>query len=95
MDTGQLDLIVKGNLVLPHDVIKDASVGVKKGVIVGFYQNEETPAAKNTVDASGSFVFPGMVDAHVHSYSDPEETFDHATPAAAAGGGHHYRGDAL
>jgi len=86
MNTDQLDLIVKGNLVLPHDVIKDASVGVKAGVIVGFYQNEETPAAQKTVDASGSFVFPGMVDAHVHSYSDPEETFDHATPAAAAGG---------
>jgi allantoinase len=86
MGKDPLDLIVKGNLVLPHDVLEDAAVGVKDGVIVGLYKNEEAPAAKNSVDASGRFVFPGGVDAHVHSYSDPEETFDHATPAAAAGG---------
>jgi len=85
MDT-RLDLIIKGDLVLPGEVARGAAVGVKNGVIVGLYQEGNVPSAAETIDAGGCYVFPGIVDAHVHSYSDPEETFEHATPAAAAGG---------
>jgi allantoinase len=77
---------VKGDLVLSDKVAKGASVGVKNGIVVGLYQEEDAPGAAETISATGCYVFPGIVDAHVHSYSDPEETFDHATPAAAAGG---------
>lgn len=31
-------------------------------------------------------VVPGMVDAHVHSCSDQQETFEHAKSAVTAGG---------
>jgi allantoinase len=86
MSTEQLDLIVKGDLVLSDKVAKRASVGVKNGIVVGLYQEEDAPGAAETINATNCYVFPGIVDAHVHSYSDPEETFDHATPAAAAGG---------
>lgn len=82
----KLDLLIKGNLVLSDEVAEASQVGVRAGKIVGLYGNGDTPEAAETVDATGKLVFPGMVDAHVHSYSDPDETFDHATPAAAAGG---------
>jgi len=82
----RLDLLIKGNLVLPDEVAEDSRVGVKDGKIVGLYGNDEAPEAYDIIDATGKLVFPGMVDAHVHSYSDPDETFEHATPAAAAGG---------
>ena len=86
MDSNRLDLVIKGDLVLPGEIAEGACVGVKGGVIAGLYQDGEMPDAIETIDATGKYVFPGMVDAHVHSYSGPEETFDHSTPAAAAGG---------
>lgn len=72
--------------MLQKEVAKGAQLGVKGGVIVGLYQSGETPPAKETIDASGMLVFPGIVDAHVHSYSNPLEGFEHSTPSAAAGG---------
>jgi allantoinase len=51
------------------------------------YGPEENLLAKETIDARGLFVFPGIVDGHVHSYSIPGvEGFEHSTSAAAAGG---------
>jgi allantoinase len=84
--TTTLDLLMKGNLVLPNGIAQNTWVGVTDGVIVGLYAGDDVPEATETIDATGKWIFPGMVDAHVHCYSDPEETFDHATPAAAAGG---------
>ena len=42
--------------------------------------------AARQIDASGSLVLPGAVDAHVHCLSDPTEGITAATTAAAAGG---------
>ncbi len=87
MNTDQMDLIVKGDLVLRDGVAKDAALGVKGGKIVGLYGSHECPAAKKTIDRRGCLVFPGAVDGHVHSYSIPgREGFAHSTAAAAAGG---------
>jgi allantoinase len=86
MSSSHLDLLIKGDLVLEESILTGGQVGVKDGVIVGLHgANEEIPA-KESLDASGMLVFPGMVDAHVHSYSFPEEGFERSTPAAAAGG---------
>jgi len=82
-----LDLLIQGDLVLEGGVADDSAVGVKAGVIVGLYAPQENPIAKVTIDASGLLVFPGIVDAHVHSFSIPGvEGFLGSTPAAAAGG---------
>ena len=62
-----LDLLIQGDLVLEGGVADDSGVGVKDGVIVGLYAPKENPIAKVTIDASGLLVFPGIVDAHVHS----------------------------
>ena len=82
----KLDLVIKGDLVLHHEVARNAHVGVKDGIIVGIYGSDEVPPSEEFIDATACMVFPGMVDAHVHSYSYPEEGFEYSTPAAAAGG---------
>jgi allantoinase len=81
-----LELLIKGDLVLPDQVVHGASVGVKDGVIAGIYLAGDTPAADRTIDTGGQLVFPGVVDAHVHSYSNLHEQFENSTAAAAAGG---------
>lgn len=43
-------------------------------------------AATEKINAEGSYVLPGAVDAHVHCYSSLDEGFYTASAAAAAGG---------
>jgi allantoinase len=82
-----LDLLVKGDVVLGHGVARGGAVGVLGGKVAGLYDSPGTaPAAKESVDASGCLIYPGMVDAHVHCHSNQAETIELATQAAAAGG---------
>jgi allantoinase len=82
-----LDLLVKGDVVLGRGVAREGAVGVHDGKVAGLYASlGAAPAAKESVDASGCLVYPGMVDAHVHCHSNQAETIDLATQAAAAGG---------
>ena len=86
MSLSSVDLLIKGDLVLSDRILKDSYVGVVAGKIVGIYAAQQAPAATETIDATGKLVFPGMVDAHVHSYSNLHEQFENSTAAAAAGG---------
>jgi allantoinase len=87
MNGEALDRLVRGDLVLKDGVIRDSAVGVKDGRIVGLFHSGQTPAAKEVFDHRGCLIFPGAVDAHVHSYSVPgAEGFESSTAAAAAGG---------
>lgn len=82
-----LDLLIKGDLVLENGLARNCLVGVKNGFIVGLYSEAEKIEAQKFMDFSGFLVFPGIVDAHVHSYSIPGiEGFKYSTKAAAAGG---------
>jgi len=75
----------EGDLVLPHEVCRDAAVGVKGGsspVCTGRGESSGKKGAR----FSGAPRFPGIVDAHVHSYSIPGvEGFVHSSTSAAAG----------
>lgn len=87
MHSASLDLLVRGDLVLKDGVARDSALGVKGGKIVGLYASDEIPRAREVIDCRGLLVFPGAVDAHVHSYSVPGvEGFENSTAAAAAGG---------
>lgn len=82
-----LDLLVQGDVVLPDSVLRNGAVGIAVGRVAGIYASPAVaPAARETVDAAGCLVYPGMVDAHVHCHSNPAENFESATQAAAAGG---------
>jgi allantoinase len=81
-----LDLIVRGNIVLEHEMLRDAIVGVLDGCVAGIFDSKALPAHRKAIHARGQYILPGAIDAHVHCFSAPDEGFTHATRAAAAGG---------
>lgn len=86
MSSTKMDLLLKGNLVLVDRVAQNHLVGIKDGKIIGIYSDDDAPSAEKIIDATGLLIFPGVVDAHVHSFSNLHEQFEHSTAAAAAGG---------
>lgn len=85
----KLDLVVRGGkLVTPTGVVR-ADLAVMRGRIARIAP-EISEAAVTTLDATGCFVFPGIVDAHVH-FNEPGRTdwegLATGSAALAAGGG--------
>lgn len=85
----EIDLIVRGGTVVTPDGLEAADLAVAHGRIVRIAREIPDPAGA-TLDATGRYVFPGIVDAHVH-FEEPGHTDweDLATGSAAlaAGGG--------
>jgi allantoinase len=81
----QVDGIIKGKIVLIDKVIK-GEVGIKEGKIVSIYEGTGNLESENCKDFGDSFVFPGVIDVHVHCFSNPNEGFVTTSSSAAAGG---------
>ncbi len=84
-----LDVVIRGGrIVLPHGVV-DADLGIEAGSIATICA-EIGGDARETIDAVGLTIFPGVVDSHVH-FNEPGRTEweGAATGSAAlvAGGG--------
>ena len=79
------DLVVAGKLGLPDGRVVDGELGVKDGRIVAI-TDPGGLAGTDRLDAGSALVLPGVVDAHVHTRSEPAEGLTRATTAAAAGG---------
>ena len=82
----EYDLLIKGNVVLPDRVAYDAMIGVVDGKIIEICENNSELIGKEIVDATGKYILPGAIDAHVHCFSSLEEGFTNAGYSAAAGG---------
>ncbi len=83
------DLVICGGVVVNHDEMYGADIGVDDGRFSAIYQPGKAPASRQRVDAAGLFVFPGFIDPHVHiGYPDRDWQDDctATTQAAAAGG---------
>src|ERR1700694_3864272 len=78
------DLVVAGTLALPGDRLVEGEVGIRDGRIAAIGE-AGTLAGEKRIETKG-LVLPGVVDAHVHTRSEPEEGITRATTAAAAGG---------
>jgi allantoinase len=83
------DLVVRhGTLVLPEG-LRRADLAVARGRIVGIAPEISGPTSK-VLDARGAWVFPGVIDAHVH-FNEPGradwEGLATGSAALAAGGG--------
>ena len=84
----QADLAVAGGMVvLPGHGVFKADVYIKDGKIQSLSQGEEVRAAK-TIDASGKYVCPGLIDPHVHLglFAPMETDMASETKAAVMGG---------
>jgi allantoinase len=78
------DLVVAGTLALPGDRLVEGEVGIRDGRIAAITEPGSL-AGERRIETRG-LVLPGVVDAHVHTRSEPEEGITRATTAAAAGG---------
>lgn len=82
-------ILCNGTLVFPTGCRKGNLV-IRKGRIAAIVDSAANlPAAENRWDASGLFVFPGMIDSHTHMRGESfsyREDFYSGSCAAAAGG---------
>ncbi|MEO6245423.1 MAG: allantoinase AllB, partial [Opitutaceae bacterium] len=85
----RLDLVVRGGRVVTPDGIQDVELGIVRGKIVRMAPRV-TDVTNGELDADGRYVFPGIVDAHVH-FNEPGradwEGIATGSAALAAGGG--------
>lgn len=83
-----LDLLLKdGDVVFPRVGVKKANIGVKDGKIVGLYDPSEVVTAKETIDATGLHIMPGVIDPHQHLgiYNSIEVDFEDTKQHALGG----------
>ncbi|MCW5770052.1 MAG: amidohydrolase family protein [Rhodospirillaceae bacterium] len=84
------DLVIKGGLVVRPDETFVADLGISAGTIQAVERGGNPLDGQSVVDAAGKYVFPGIVDAHMHIpgyfLSSRLDNFDTATAAAALGG---------
>lgn len=83
------DLIIRNGILVCPDGLKKADVAVANEKIVEIAE-EISGEAKEAIDATGKYIFPGTTDGHVH-FNDPGrtewETIKTGSSALAAGGG--------
>jgi dihydropyrimidinase len=80
-------LIANGTLVDPDLGVEAGDIAVSNGRIVGRFAPNSSIAARDTIDATGLHVFPGLIDAHVHfGFAEPITEYSSETIYAAQGG---------
>ena len=86
MDT--FDTVLSGGtLVYPDAGTGPGSIGIKDGRIAVIAAPGETLRGGRTIDCTGKFVMPGLIDPHVHfGFGSPETDFRTETRSAALGG---------
>jgi dihydroorotase len=84
-----VDMIITGGTVVSPESSMAADIAVDGGVIVAVGAAETMPPARETVDAAGMHILPGIIDSHVH-FREPgyeyKEDWKSGTAAAACGG---------
>ena len=82
------DLVIKNGKVVCPDGITPKDIGITDGKIVAIESQIDSPAS-SVWDAGGNYVFPGMIDPHVH-FNEPGradwEGFSTGSVMMAAGG---------
>jgi allantoinase len=85
----ELDLLLRGGLVITTTESQRVDIGVANGSIVAL-EAGISASSREVVDAEGLHILPGLIDAHVH-FNEPGRTdwegFETGTRALAAGGG--------
>jgi len=79
-------IIRNGQLVIPHQGIVRGDVLICDGKITGICSGFDLPEANIDIDAQDKYVFPGIIDSHVHYGLGSPEDFRTETQSAALGG---------
>lgn len=83
------DLAVRGGTLVTSAGQRRGDLAISGGVIVDVVEPGAVIEARETIDASGKHVLPGVIDTHVHTRHPgvaEREDFVSGTSAAAAGG---------
>src|SRR5947209_3375312 len=89
MSLATVDLVVRGGTIVSSTGAMSAGIAVDGGVIVAIARDDALPEARETIDAAGKYVLPGVIDPHVHFRSpgyEYKEDWTSGTAAAASGG---------
>ena len=82
-------LLENASVVTPDGVQRDVAIGVREGTIAATGSTESLDDGDRVVDLEGQYLFPGIIDCHVHTRSpgyEYKEDWSTASAAAAAGG---------
>lgn len=75
MTTGECDIQIKGGVLVNSREIKLGDVFIKDGLVESIEKPDSGKKAKKVIDASGKYVLPGIVEAHLHPvYADRLDT---------------------
>src|SRR3712207_4792860 len=74
--------LINGRVILPHAVVEGHAVVVDDGKIAAIVDQNELGPRLATVDVSGRYIAPGLVDIHVHGALG--YTFNEATTTSFA-----------
>ncbi|WP_066047751.1 allantoinase [Robertmurraya korlensis] len=84
----EYDLLIRNGFVVLSNEVTQTDIAVKDGVIVRIEAGIDASALEER-DATGMYIFPGMIDVHVH-FSEPGrehwEGFETGSKMLAAGG---------
>ncbi|WP_336787223.1 dihydroorotase [Paenibacillus sp. MMO-177] len=87
MHDNAYELTVRGNLVLPGEIIlPNGILAIRDGSIAALLNDGDEYVSLHHINAEGRYIMPGAIDAHVHCFSEPREGIVGATRSAAAGG---------
>ncbi|EKQ55475.1 MULTISPECIES: allantoinase AllB [unclassified Clostridium] len=83
------DILIKNTHLVTCEKVKFGSLAIKDGKIADILLGNCEVDSKITIDGTGKYLFPGLIDAHAH-LNEPgfttREDFYHGTRAAAVGG---------
>ncbi len=84
----QFDSIIRGGIVVDPSVGEAlVDIAVKDGVIAALLAPASSAQAKETINAAGRHIFPGLIDAHIHfGFGEPVTEYTTETMYAAQGG---------
>ncbi|NGN68656.1 amidohydrolase/deacetylase family metallohydrolase [Streptomyces sp. A7024] len=76
-EAGAYDLVIQGGHVIDpkNNVNAVRDIAVKDGKIAEVARRIDASAAKQTVDARGQYVTPGLIDLHAHLFYGPENDY--------------------
>lgn len=83
------DLIIKNGKLVTPDRIYEADIAIQDGKFAAFAAPGNNLEGKQAIDAKGNYLFPGIIDCHVH-FNEPgfeyREDFETGSRAAVVGG---------
>lgn len=88
MTNASLDMVIQGGQVVTRDGVRKVDIGVKDGKIAVLAPGGNFFTGRRTIDATGKYVLPGIVDPenHLGTMRPLKDSLSSETRAAAAGG---------